>query len=101
MAKNKFDLSKVGIAASNVAKVGTGVALGVATMECALFGAQEAEQDVKTAVRFGKYLVSPDVYKVKHGVFGKTKNVNVNPITGKMKDDKTGKEPVNKKAFRI
>ena len=86
----------------NVAKFSLAAIFEAVGFELTFMGLQAAKSDVKAIGRLGKYAVKPDVYKVKkRGFFHKSKNVNINPITGSMKPDKTGKKPINKKAIRF
>lgn len=55
------------------------------------------EQGAKLA----KYAISPDVYSAKTSRWGKTQHVNINPVTGNWKLDKSGKTPVNDKTMKL
>lgn len=101
----KTNLKKIGQQAltggKNVGKVALATAFGAAALECTFFGLRVAEADARVVAKEVKYKFDPDVYKVKKGFFGKTKNVNISPMTGRVSADKTGKKPVNKKAIII
>lgn len=100
MAK-KFNLSNAKTTASNSGKIGLSLLISASALNTTFAGLKATEIEAKAATDWIGYKVNPKVYKVRKGIFGKSKNVTVNPITGNMKDYTGDKAPENKKAFRI
>lgn len=90
-------MNKIKEAAKNVAYGAIGLAVAYST-------AVSLDGGIESAKGFGRDVaeaVNPTPIKVKHGFFGPTKKVTINPFTGKVSDYKGPKKAANKKAFSI
>lgn len=95
--------TKVKDTATDVVKIAATALLTGAAVETTFKGSEMMFSDVRAIGKCIKHAVNPDVYRVKFGKnpFAKPVNVNINPVTGRIKKDRTGKAPKNKKTITL
>lgn len=100
--KDNSLFTKVKDTAINVGIVVTALGAGALCMQSGFDAGKGIVDSAETIGKLGKHAISPDPVLVKEkGLFGKTRTVTINPVTGKMVEYNGSKAPVNSKPIKL
>ena len=95
-------LTKIKDTAINAGIVITALGAGAVCMQAGFDAGKGIVDSAEALGKLGKHAISPDPVLVKEkGMFGKTRVVTINPVTGKMVDYSGNKAPVNSKPIKL